>query len=103
LRSRRYGAGARGWELGAGCVPLRQYGAVSAGLEDACRLREELRSFLGVDAVPAAAPRVEMLSAVQEDGFTCQLVRLVAGHDTIPSFLAVPDGDGPFPAVLVFH
>ncbi len=93
---------ARGGELGAGCVPLRQYGAVSAGLEDAGRLREELRSFLGVDAVPAA-PRVEMLSAVQEDGFTCQLVRLVAGDDTIPSFLAVPDGDGPFPAVLVFH
>lgn len=31
---------------------------------------------------------------MSEDGFTCQLVRPVR----IPSFLAVPDGDGPFPA-----
>src|SRR5918994_2311079 len=72
------------------------------GLEDAERLRGELRSFLGVDADPVA-PTTEVISTVREDGFSRQLVHLVTDDDRIPAFLAVPDGDGPFPAVVVFH
>src|SRR5918994_3817927 len=38
------------------------------GLEDAERLRGELRSFLGVDA-DLVAPTTELISTVREDGF----------------------------------
>lgn len=72
------------------------------GLDDAERLRRELRCFLGVDAYPAA-PTAELISTQREDGFARQLVHLVTDEDRIPAFLAVPDGDGPFPAVVVFH
>jgi dienelactone hydrolase len=44
-----------------------------------------------------------VLSSVQEDSFARQLVVLVTDEDTIPSLLAVPAGEGPFPAVVIFH
>jgi len=72
------------------------------GLENAERVRGELRSFLGADVDPVA-PRVEVLSTVPEEGFARHLVHLVADDDRIPSLLAIPEGDGPFPAVVVFH
>ena len=72
------------------------------GLEDAERLRGELRSFLGVDA-DLVAPTTELISTVREDGFARHLVHLVTDDDRMPVFLAVRDGDGSFPAVVVFH
>lgn len=44
-----------------------------------------------------------MLSSVHEDGLARQLVHLVTDEDRIPSLLAVPGGEGPFPAVVIFH
>lgn len=73
-----------------------------AGLEDPRRLRADLRTFLGVEATPAV-PTVEVLSSVREEGFLRQLVHLVAEDDRIPALLAVPAGQGPFPAVVAFH
>lgn len=40
---------------------------------------------------------------MQEDGFARQLVHLVSGDERIPAFLAVPEGDAPSAAVVVFH
>ncbi|MBN2621924.1 MAG: dienelactone hydrolase family protein [Acidimicrobiales bacterium] len=43
------------------------------------------------------------LSSSNENGFLLQRVDVVTEDDTIPSLLAVPHGEGPFPAVVVFH
>jgi dienelactone hydrolase len=75
---------------------------VTLDLDDAERLRDELRSFLGVGH-PGLAPSVEVLSSSHEDGYVLHRVRLVTAGDAIPSLLAVPSGTGPFPAVAVFH
>ena len=75
---------------------------VSFDLDDAERLRRELRSFLGV-VPPEQAPSIEVTSSSHEDGYVLHRVRLVTDDDVIPSLLAVPSGIGPFPAVVVFH
>lgn len=66
-------------------------------------LPARLRTFLGVDVTPTA-PSVEVVAEARCDGFTRQRVDVV-GQDgqSIPAFLAIPDGEGPFPAVVVFH
>lgn len=58
---------------------------------------------LGVDGVPPPPP-VELRDSFAAQGFVRHLVHL-AGVDgaTIPAYLAVPHGDGPFPAVVLFH
>jgi dienelactone hydrolase len=75
---------------------------VALDLDDSEGLRQQLRSFLDRDGF-APAPRVEVLSSSAEEGFSLQRVNLVTDDDTIPSLLAVPHGEGPFPAVVVFH
>jgi dienelactone hydrolase len=75
---------------------------VTLDLGDAERLRDELRSFLGVGH-PGLAPGVEVLSSSDEDGYVLRRVRLVTEDDAIPSLLAIPSSTGPFPAVVVFH
>ena len=75
---------------------------VTFDLHDAEQLRGDLRSFLGVET-PAQAPSVEVLSSLEADGYVLHKVRLVTDDDVIPSLLAVPLGEGPFPAVVVFH
>jgi hypothetical protein len=72
------------------------------GLEDAGRLRSELRAFLRIEGDPAV-PSLDLVSSDPEDGFTRQRVHLVVNGDTIPAFVAVPTGDGPFPGVVAFH
>ncbi len=65
-------------------------------------LRGELAAFLGF-AVPPA-PVVEWLERSAEPGYTRTLLRYRSGDgDVIPALLLVPEGDGPFPAVLVHH
>jgi dienelactone hydrolase len=78
---------------------MGQDGIVDPGKAE---LRAELRSFLSVEP-PPVAPTVELLSSVEEDGYVRNLVHLVTATDAIPAFLAVPTGDGPFPAVVIFH
>jgi dienelactone hydrolase len=75
---------------------------VTRDLADAEGLRADLRSFLRVEP-PGPPPEVEVLSSSHEDGYVRHLIHLVTADDTIPSFLAVPSGTGPFPAVVVFH
>jgi dienelactone hydrolase len=66
------------------------------------QLREELRSFLRVRPI-SAAPTVEVMASIDQDGVVCQKIHLGTDGDVIPAFLAVPRGSGPFPAVVVFH
>jgi len=71
-------------------------------LDEPRRTREQLRTFLGT-AESAPPPAVEMQSSSREDGFDLQRINLITADDKIPSLLAVPQGQGPFPAVVVFH
>lgn len=49
-------------------------------------------------------PRLEILSAIRRDNFTQQRVRLeIAPAQSGEGWLLVPDGKGPFPAVLVVY
>lgn len=57
--------------------------AVAPDLDDPERLREELRSFLGLGHLAPAA-RVEVLSSSNEDGFLLQRVDVVTEDDTKP-------------------
>ncbi len=66
-------------------------------------LRRELAAFLGFEA-PRAAAAAETLEAVPQRGYLRTLVTYrSADGDTIPAYLLLPDGGGPFPAVLVQH
>jgi dienelactone hydrolase len=65
-------------------------------------LRDELRRFLRLRP-PGLPPAVEVVSSSPENGYVRHLVHIVTEDDVIPSFLAVPSGTGPFPAVVVFH
>lgn len=65
-------------------------------------LRSELAAFLGF-AVPPA-PVVEWLERSGQPGYQRALLEYTGGDgDAIPAYLLVPEGDGPFPAVLVHH
>ncbi len=79
---------------------MAQDGLVDHGSAE--RVQAELRSFLAIGS-PPAPPKVEVLFSVEEDGYVRHLVHLVTATDAIPAFLAVPTGDGPFPAVVIFH
>ena len=47
-------------------------------------------------------PKVEVLGTERRDGFEQRRVRVEVAHDrTWDGYLLVPDGEGPFPAVLV--
>lgn len=74
---------------------------MAADLGDPDSLRQELTSFLGIRS--AQTPKVSVLGSQTEDGHVRHLVHLAVGDDVIPAFLAVPEGDGPFPGVVVLH
>jgi dienelactone hydrolase len=67
------------------------------------QLRARLAGLLRF-AVPRAAPEVVVVEERARDRYSERLVRY-AGHDgaPVPAFLLVPDGDGPFPAVVAHH
>lgn len=71
-------------------------------LDEPRRIRRQLQTFLGMGD-PAPPPAVEIHSSSQEDGFLLQRMNLITVDDKIPSLLAVPQGPGPFPAVVAFH
>lgn len=66
-------------------------------------LRQEIRDFLGF-SVPDGPVPFTIIEAVREAGYKRQLIHYHGREgDTIPAYLLMPEGDGPFPAVLVFH
>lgn len=76
---------------------------VSSVFDTSQRLRRDLCDFLRVNGSSEAPPVVETLSSSVEDGYSRHLVHLTTGDDVIPACLAVPTGDGPFPAAVIFH
>ncbi len=52
---------------------------------------------------PAESPVLELGAMEQRDGFSSALASYVSEGLTITGMLYVPDGDGPFPGVIVVH
>jgi len=74
-------------------------GPARKAIED---LRRELAAFLRFAV--AAAPALETLKSHGEPGYVRSLVTYMSDDGAvIPAYLLVPEGDGPFPAVLVHH
>jgi dienelactone hydrolase len=66
-------------------------------------LRTRVAELVGF-SVPASAPYLEVLEARKCDGYNEQLVRYASRDgDRIPALLLMPEGDGPFPAVVAYH
>jgi hypothetical protein len=69
------------------------------------RRREILAAWhdrMGKQPPPIAKPKVEMLGEERRDGYAQRRLRVeVAPDRTTPGYLLVPDGTGPFPAMLV--
>lgn len=67
-------------------------------------LRESIRSFLDVNIPTSGAVEYEVQSDSREDGYQRQLIHYTSVEgDQIPAYLLIPDGDPPFPAVLIHH
>ena len=65
-------------------------------------LRSELAAFVGFSVPPA--PRLETRHEERGPGYTRALVSYRSPDgDDVPAYLLVPDGDGPFPAVICHH
>lgn len=69
--------------------------------------REEARKTL-LDcmqpAPPVAAFDKEVIDSERRDGYTAEKILFnVSGYSRVPAYLLVPDGEGPFPAVLLLH
>ena len=65
-------------------------------------LRARFAERLGF-TVPAARPGVEVLARRRRDGYEERHVRYRGVEGDVPAVLLVPDGPGPFPAVVGFH
>lgn len=65
-------------------------------------IRDELRSFLRVPSAVTPSS-IEVVHRAPHDGYELQHVEVGTDDDVIPALLAIPHGDGPFPAVAVFH
>jgi len=90
-------------------VVKRDDGSPVRTAEDwAARRRELLAAWherLGPWPPPVEAPAIERLAAERVEGFTRHRARVtIAPGRTAPAYLLIPDGSGPFPAVLdVFY
>ena len=64
--------------------------------------RHELREFLGL---PAAPPAAELVVGEQDRqaGWTRAGALVRTGTQDIPAWVGIPDGTGPFPAVVLLH
>lgn len=53
---------------------------------------------------PAANPQMEITATEQRDGYKAHKIAFtISGYARVPAYLLVPDGQGPFPAVLALH
>jgi dienelactone hydrolase len=65
-------------------------------------LRARLAALLRF-AVPPDPPPLEILERQRRPGYAEQRVAFAGAEGKVPAFLLVPDGDGPFPAVVAYH
>ncbi len=61
------------------------------------------RTLLTLIEMPAESPVLEVGDLTQGDGFSTALASYVSEGLTITGMLYLPDGDGPFPGVVVVH
>ncbi len=56
-------------------------------------------------AAAEAAPGQDQKSgeAVQMENSHSEMIKYISGEDTVSAYLAVPEGSGPFPALIVIH
>jgi dienelactone hydrolase len=67
-------------------------------------LRATLRTLLGYDRLQRAPLEPVIMDAVRCEGFTRQRVEIQTEPGVwMPLFVLIPDGDGPFPAVMAPH
>jgi dienelactone hydrolase len=97
-------------DLGSYSSPLRMSdGTRVSNATDWARRRREIRKtwhdFMGPWPALIENPRIEYLKKERRDPFTQHLLRLeiAPGMTTEDAYLLVPDGKGPFPAVLVVY
>lgn len=64
-------------------------------------LVEQIADFLSFR--PSTDAGIRELETWREGSHERRLVRVLSEETEIPAFLFVPDGDGPFPAAVVFH
>ncbi len=79
----------------------------NAPFEDFAEWREAARKTL-LDCLQPAPPAtdfaMEVTATEQRDGYRAEKIAFnVSGYSRVPAYLLVPDGDGPFPAVLLLH
>ncbi len=68
------------------------------------RAADEQRSrFARLFGFAVAAPEVMVLEQQSRQGYHEQRVRFRSMQDDVSAYLLLPDGPGPFPAVVVFH
>lgn len=66
-------------------------------------LRQELGKFLAFEYSDHTVP-LQTLHSAEQDGYTRFLIRYRSAEgDHIPAYLLIPDGRGPWPAVVVHH
>jgi len=66
-------------------------------------LRQEIREFLNIK-IPDNPPKFTVLERVNADGYIRLRISYASEEgDEIPAFLLIPDGKGPFGAILVHH
>ena len=66
-------------------------------------VREEIAAFLGFTIASAPVPFVVHGEEVETSYRRCKISYPSVDGEWIPAFLLVPEGDGPFPAVVVHH
>ncbi len=55
-------------------------------------------------SMPSAPFDMEVLESERREGFTAQRIAFnISAYERVPAYLLVPDGEGPFPAILLLH
>lgn len=79
----------------------------NASQKDFKKWREEARKTLLAcmqPAPPKTAFDMEIIDTEQRDGYKAEKILFnISGYSRVPAYLLVPEGQGPFPAVLLLH